>query len=231
MSDLGLPIPPLNKQIQENYMIAFDLEKNPHKDETGPKTTPLRWLLSNLEKQILIHAIAEDIAENTSNFEPFCPVCLEDYITPSEETIPGSGKASQLNEKPLKLHCGHVIGHSCFSKIMKPTEEVHKCPLCRCHIYPIHKNPPLLHSKIPFIDRKRQWSISGGFCCAIRLFICINSTKPETLEALKEWVHSQLLEDLILEEQTDEEVLYILIMRWAVDGFYDEITAVRAIAQ
>lgn len=223
MPNLGLPIPPLDKMVQKDHIILFDAEKNPHKEETGSKTTSLRFFLSRAEKKILMDAVAEDIAKNTSDFEAFCPVCLEDYITPGEEAILGPEKASQLNEKPLKLYCGHVLGHNCFKQMMNMTGgDVRKCPICRRHIDPSHKNPPLLHNKIPFIDRNGEPNFSGGLCCAIRLFICTNPTEPETLQALNEWMHSQLLEDYLLEVQTEEKKLYIVVMRWAVSVLYGE---------
>lgn len=226
MSDLGCPIPPLNRETQENYMIMFDVEENPYEDETGPKTTHLRWLLDRIEKELLVYAIIDGIANNSSNFEPSCPVCLEDYITPSEETVPRSGKRSQLNEKPLKLYCGHVLGHKCFHRIMKLQGGGNrKCPLCRSHIHTFHSNPPLLYSKIPLIHRNGQWSMLGGLCCAIRLFICINLTQPEISEALHMWVYSPLLEQLVCGGPTQEEVLYIAIMRWAVDRYCRKVMA------
>lgn len=225
MSNLECPIPPLNRQVQKKYMIMSAEQENPSEARTVPKTTPLRWLLDKIEKKLLLHTITERIAENTSDFEAFCPVCLEDYITPGEDAISGSGKACQLNEKPLKLHCGHVLGHRCFYRIMSLPGGgvlVHKCPLCRSCIYTFDSHPPLLCSNIPLIHEDGQWDIFVGLCCAIRLFICINLTQPETHEALYEWVHSPLLEQIVLEGQTQEEVLYIAIMRWAVDGYCRE---------
>lgn len=220
MSNLGCPIPHLNQEIQKNYMVMFDVEENPYEDETGPKTTHLRWLLDTVEKELLVYAITEGIAKNVSNIEPFCPVCLEHYITPSDGTILRSGKGSQLNEKPLKLSCGHVLGHNCFHRIMNLQGGGNrKCPLCRSHIHTFQSNPPLLYSEVPLIHRNGQWNMLGGLCCAIRLFICINLTKPEIPEALYMWVHSPLLEQLVCGGQTHEEVLYIAIMRWAVDGY------------
>lgn len=226
MSNLDFPIPPLNRATQENYMIMFDVEKNPDEDETGPKTTHLRWLLATIEKELFVHAIIEGIANNAPNIEPSCPVCLEDYITPSEETVPGSGKGSQLNEKPLKLYCGHVLGHMCFHRIMNMQDGwKRKCPLCRSHIHTFQSKPPLLYSGISLIHRNGRWNMLGGLYCAIRLFICINLIKPEIPEALYIWVHSPVLEQLVCGAQTKEEMLYIDIMRWAVDGYYRNVMA------
>lgn len=231
MSSLGCPIPPLNREVQEKYMIMFSKEENLDTGEPEPtKTTPLRWILNMLERQLLVDAITKGIAENTPNFEPSCPVCLEDYVTPGEEATSGSEKSSQLNEKPLKLYCGHVFGHKCFHRMIDlQGEGSRKCPLCRSHIHYFHSNPPLLHSGFPLIHRNGLWDLCGGLCCAIRLFICINHTKPETYEALYEWVHSPLLKQLVSVGQTQDEVLYIAILRWAVDHFYYQMKSVQAV--
>lgn len=183
--------------------------------ELGHKrTTPLRWILNKLEKQHLVDGLTKSNDENTSYPEACCPVCLEDFMTPGLKAIPGSNKAIQLHEKPLKLQCGHIICINCLHMIinLKGGGE-RKCPLCRRQI---HKSI----STIPLFLSDGQSDILGGLCCAIRLYICINPTKPETPKALNEWIHSPLLEQLIDEGQAPEEQLYITIMKDAVKYYY-----------
>lgn len=198
MSNLGYPIPPLNQQVQENYMTIIAISgENSITGELGPsRTTPLRWMLNRLEKQFLVNALTKADDENTSYSEVCCPVCLEDYMTFGVKTTIGSNHAIQLHEKPLKLQCGHLIGINCLHMIINlKGGGKGKCPLCRCQI---HESI----SKISLFLKNGQSDLFGGLCCAIRLYLCINSTTPETPEALNEWIHRPLLEQLIFKGYT-----------------------------
>lgn len=220
MSSLGFLIPPLNREVQEKYMIMFTVEENPDTGEPGPtKTTPLRWILNTIERKLLFDAITKGIAEKKSDFEASCPVYCEDYVKPGGVAISGPGKASRLiNEKPLKLYCGHVLGHKCFHRMINlQGKGNHKCPLCRCHIHSLHSSTPLFQSDFPLILTNGVGNLFGGLSSAIKLFISVNLTEPETHEALYEWVHRPVFEHLASVEQTREEVLYIAVVRWAVN--------------
>lgn len=95
MSNLECPVPPLNRLVQENYMtmIAATGEDSITGELGHTRTTPLRWILNKLEMQLLVNSLTKTNDENTSYPETFCPVCLEDYMTPGLKVIPGSYNA------------------------------------------------------------------------------------------------------------------------------------------
>lgn len=213
MSSRRSNIPPVNRHAQENYEVTVAVEDDP---ETGARvevgSTPLRLLLDSLEKILYLENLTDTNAETTSDPEASCPICFENYKIPREEAIPG---AEQANEKPLRLECGHVIGKKCLRRMMDQAFLAKRvCPLCRHKIKTSVGHIPLAHS-----DGKPD--IVGALCCAIRLYLRINLTKPETHEALNEWVHSQFLQ-----ENTPEKQAYFAIMRSAVET-WEEIGTKR----
>lgn len=90
MSNLECPIPPLNRLVQENYMtmIAATGEDSITGELGHTRTTPLRWILNKLEKQLLDNSLTKTNDENTSYPETFCSVCLEDHMTTGVEGNP-----------------------------------------------------------------------------------------------------------------------------------------------
>lgn len=217
-------IPPVNRQAQENYEVTVAVEEDP---ETGVRvvvgSTPLRLLLDSLEKILFM----ETLPQTTSDPEASCPVCFETYlISPvpregggqeqEEARIPGRAEeqaeeeqASQLmiNEKPLQLVCGHIIGKKCLRRMFDQARLAKRaCPLCRHEIETSIEHIPLAHGN-------GRPDVAGALCCAIRLYLRINVTKPETHEALHEWVHTQCLQ----EELSPEKQAYFAIMKAAVE--------------
>lgn len=216
MSSRRSNIPPVNRQVQENYEVTVAVEDDP---ETGARvevgSTPLRLLLDSLEKILYLETLTDINAETTSNHEVSCPVCFENYQMPRERAIPGAEHANQPNEKPLKLECGHIIGKNCLRRMMDQSCLAKRvCPLCRHKIKTSIGHIPLAHSN-------GKPDLVGALCCAIRLYLRINLTKPETHEALNEWVHSQFLQ-----EETPEKQAYFAIMRTAVET-WEEIGTKR----
>lgn len=210
MSNRGRTIPTVNRQVQENHTIIVGVEEDP---ETGEQvevgSTPLRWLLDSLDKILFVETLTEAGAEITSDPEASCPVCFENYKKPLQEEVPESGQANQVNEKPLKLECGHIIGKNCLRGMIDlKCLGKRKCPLCRCKIRTSIRHIPLAHSD-------GQPDIAGALCCAIRLYLCTNPNKPETHEALNEWVHSPPPPPQ--RERTAEQQAYFAIMRNAVE--------------
>lgn len=205
-------IPPVNRQAQENYEVTVAVEEDP---ETGVRvvvgSTPLRLLLDSLEKIIFMETLLCTNAETTSDPEASCPVCFETYEIPrgeeEEAIIPGAAEqASQLNEKPLQLKCGHIIGKKCLRRMFDQARLAKRaCPLCRHEIETSIGHIPLAHSN-------GRPDVAGALCCAIRLYLRINLTKPETHAALNEWVHTQCLQ-----EMTPEKHAYFAIMKAAVE--------------
>lgn len=141
MSSQSGDIPPVSRQVQENYEVTVAVEEDP---QTGVRvvvgSTPLRLLLDSLEKMIFMETLAsatnaddETTTSSSSDPDASCPVCFESYkITRDdkhehkdeneEATINPRGAeqaASQLllNEKPLKLKCGHMIGKKCLRRM------------------------------------------------------------------------------------------------------------------
>lgn len=207
MSSRSSDVPPVNRQAQENYEVTVAVEEDP---ETGVRvevsSTPLRLLLDSLEKILYMETLPRANVEITSDPEASCPVCFENYKIPREAAIPGAEQASQLNEKPLKLKCGHIIGKKCLRRMFDQARLAKRaCPLCRDQIETSVDHIPLAHS-----DGRPD--IAGALCCAIRLYLRINLTKPETHEALNEWVHTQFLQEL-----TPEKRAYFAIMNAAVE--------------
>lgn len=207
MSIRGSDVPPVNRQVQENYEIIVAVEEDP---ETGVRvevrSTPLRLLLDSLEKILFMETLPCANVGTTSAPDASCPVCFENYKIPGEEAIPGAEQASQLNEKPLKLKCGHIIGKKCLRRIFDQARlSKRACPLCRHQIKTSISHIPLVHS-----DGRSD--IAGALCRAIRLFLRKNLTKPETHEALNEWVHTQYLQEL-----TPEKRAYFNMMKYAVE--------------
>lgn len=200
-------VPPVNRQVQENYEVTVAVEEDP---ETGVRvevsSTPLRLLLDSLEKIIYMETLPRADVETTSDPEASCPVCFENYKIPREEAIPGAEQASQLNEKPLKLKCGHIIGKKCLRRMFDQARlAIQACPLCRHQINTSSGHIPLAHSN-------GRPDIAGALCFTIRLYLRINLTKPETHEALNEWVHTQYLQ-----EWTPRKRAYFAIMKAAVE--------------
>lgn len=207
MSNRSSGIPPVNRQVQENYEVTVAVEEDP---ETGVRvvvgSTPLRLLLDSLEKILYMETLPCPNVETTSDPETSCPVCFENYKTPREEAIPEAEQANRLNEKPLKLECGHIIGKNCLRRMFDQARLAKRaCPLCRHEIETSSGHIPLAHSN-------GRPDIAGALCCAIRLYLRINLTKSETHEALNEWVHTQYLQ-----ECTTEKHAYFAIMKAAVE--------------
>lgn len=230
MSSQSGDIPPVNRQVQENYEVTVAVEEDP---QTGVRvvvgSTPLRLLLDSLEKMIFMETLAsatnvDDETTKSSSSDPdaSCPVCFETYKIPrddkhehkdenEEATINPRGAeqaASQLllNEKPLKLKCGHIIGKKCLRRMFDQARLAKRvCPLCRHEIETSSGHIPLAHSN-------GRPDIAGALCCAIRLYLRINLTKPETHEALNEWVYTQSLQ-----ESEPEKHAYFAIMKAAVE--------------
>lgn len=226
-------IPPVNRQAQENYEVTVAVEEDLG---TGVRvvvgSTPLRLLLDSLEKMIFMERLesANVDDETTTSFDPdaSCPVCFENYKIPRDDkdehehekaaTINHGGGTEQaaaaaaaiqpllLNEKPLKLKCGHIIGKKCLRRMFDQARLAKRaCPLCRHEIETSSGHIPLAHSN-------GRPDIAGALCCAIRLYLRINLTKPETHEGLNEWVHTQCLQ-----EWEPEKTAYFAIMKAAVE--------------
>lgn len=207
MSSRRNNVPLVNRQVQENYEVRVAVQDDP---ETGARvevgSTPLRLLMDSLEKILYLETLLDGNTETTSDPEATCPVCFENYKTLSEAAISGAEQASQLYEKPVKLNCGHIIGKKCLRRMIDQACLAKRaCPLCRHQIKTSIGHIPLAHS-----DGKPD--IAGALCCAIRLYLRINIIKPETHDALNEWVHSQFLQ-----EGTPEKQAYFAIMRAAVE--------------
>lgn len=233
MSSRSGDIPPVNRQVQENYEVKFAVGEDP---ATGFRvvvgSTPLRLLLDSLEKIISLETLAsaKNVDETTtspslSDADASCPVCFETYKIPcndkdehkdgNEEAIINPRRAEQaaaasqqlvLNEKPLKLKCGHIIGKKCLRRIFDQARLAKRaCPLCRHEIETSSSHIPLAHSN-------GRPDIAGALCCAIRLYLRISLTKPETCEALNEWVHTQSPQEWELDKQA-----YFAIMKAAVE--------------
>lgn len=179
-------MPPLNEQIQEDHLLMVSMEDELTGERVFFDTPCLRWLLSNLERILYLETLPEAWDEIASDPEASCPVCFEKYKQPGEEeAIPGSGKASQGKEKPLKLECEHVICIRCLRRIINEnySGEKPRCPLCRHWI-------DTVINEIPLVRMDGQYDYIGYLCCVIRLYILTNPTKPKTIEGLNEWVHS-----------------------------------------
>lgn len=210
MSNPRSTIPAVSHQVQDNYMVVVGVEEDPETGETVVVgSTPLRWILDSLEKILFVETLSGADAETTSDPEASCPVCLENYKIPRQEVAPGSSEQAIqiINEKPLKLECGHIIGKKCLRQMIHPQcLGKRECPLCR---HPMHTNIrdiPLAHS-----DGKPD--IVGALCCAIRLYLHIDSPKLETHAALNEWLNANPPARV----RTPEEQACFVIMRNAVE--------------
>lgn len=86
---------------------------------------------------VYVETLTKGYAETASDPEASCPVCLENYKKPDEETVmAGAERASQQTEKPLKIGCGHIIGIKSLRDIVNLTNKrTPRCPLCRRRIY------------------------------------------------------------------------------------------------
>jgi len=58
--------------------------------------------------------------------EHTCGICLDAYLT------------GDRLEQPIKLPCGHILGHECIAEWLSPEEDVQQntCPLCRYELFP-----------------------------------------------------------------------------------------------
>lgn len=213
-------VPPLNQQFRAYYLIMdpFNLQ---HPGEQGLlQLTPLRWLLDILEDIIYVKTLADaNGADIISDPKAYCPVCLETYKIPGEETaMSGTGHGSQLqrNGRPLKLECGNVICKACLREIIHTKHGGGpKCPLCRDWIHKTLSVIPLVR------NRDREPDIVGLLCCAIRLYILFNPAGPETHEELAEWLHCPTFVG-----QTPKEHALFTKVRNAVDiwkGFGEKV--------
>lgn len=90
MSSRRTIVPPVNREVQENYEVTFAVEDDP---ETGARvevgSTSLRLLLDGLEKMLYLETLTEANDEITPDPEASCPVCFENYKIPREEAING----------------------------------------------------------------------------------------------------------------------------------------------
>lgn len=194
MEDETQSVPVLNYQAQANFLFPVAIVADP---VTGLQTfvfsTPLRWLLFNLEKVLFVDFLPSAEAEITPNPESTCPVCQQKYFTrPSgaaDTTTESDDQERVRNERPLKLSCGHVIGRTCLHKILARNERHHRqCPVCQDPIYVCRFIDTIL---IP--TRNTGPDLLAAIRCAVRLYMLIDeASRPETHEGLRSWMRSPL---------------------------------------
>lgn len=194
MEDERISVPALNYQAQANFIFPVAIVPDP---VTGLPTlaysTPLRWLLFNVEKVLFVDFLPSAEAAITSNPEYTCPVCQQTYFTtPSEATETTTESDHQqrvLNERPLELRCGHVIGRTCLHTILAHNERRYRhCPVCQDPIYVCRFIDTIL------VPTRNTWpDLLAVIRCAVRLYMLIDeASRPETHEALRSWMRSPL---------------------------------------
>lgn len=193
-------IPPLNHEAQVRYLTIVGYEEHPITGEARViVSTPLRWLLYNLEKILYVDSLPNADAEVTSDPEASCPICFEEYFKTSARLDKSSEAVEQekvRNERPLKLECGHILGRTCLHDLLNISElSSSKCPLCRHLIHPC-----ILPNAGLFPHNGEDPNVLKLLCIAIRIYLRRGpDTMPETRAGLIEWVHS-------IGDETEEEL-------------------------
>lgn len=192
MEDARISVPLLNRQAQANFLIPVAAVQDP---QTGLPTvitsTPLRWLLYNLEKVLFVDFLPWAVAEVSSDPDSSCPFCHQRYFTTPSEAAGGSNQQGGRvrNERPLRLHCGHIIGRTCLHIILAQSErDRRQCPVCRDQI-----NVCQFIDTILIPTRTRTPDLLAVLRCAIRLYMLIDeASRPETHQGLRLWMNSPL---------------------------------------
>lgn len=194
MEDARISVPLLDYQAQANFLFPVAVVTDPGTGlQAFAYSTPLRWLLFNLEKVLFVDFLPSAETEMTSDPESSCPACRQKYFTtPSaaaEITTETDHKKQIRNERPLKLRCGHVIGRTCLHMILARNERDHRqCPVCQDPIYVCSFIDTVL---VP--TRNREPDLLAVIRCAIRLYMLIDeASRPETHEGLRSWMKSPL---------------------------------------
>lgn len=198
-------IPPLNYQAQVRYMTIVGHEEHPITGQARIiMSTPLRWLLYNLEKVLYVDSLPSADAEVTTDPGASCPICFEEYFITSarlDTTSEAVGQEKMRNERPLKLECGHILGRTCLHDLLNISElKSSRCPLCRHLIHPC-----MLPNAELFPHNGEGPNVLKLLCIAIRVYLRRGpDTVPETRAGLIEWVHS--IGDETVEELGEEEL-------------------------
>lgn len=194
MEDVMISVPLLNRQAQAAFLMPVGFVEDP---QTGlpiiVTSTPLRWLLYNLEKVLFVDFLPSCMVEVSSNPESSCPVCHRKYfITPSGAAEPGTepNQPERIrNERPRRLHCGHIIGRDCLHWILGNNErDLRQCPVCHEPINVCAFTDTIL---IPTCTRTPN--LLARIRCVIRLYMLIDeASRPETHHGLRLWMNSSL---------------------------------------
>lgn len=194
MQDAKISIPLLNRHAQARFLIPVATVLDSVTGlPTVVTTTPLRWLLHNLEKVLFVDFLPSAGAELSSNPDSLCPVCWQPYFTTPSGAAGATNKSDQQgrvrNERTRKLHCGHIIGRSCLHMILDYEDRDHRqCPVCYEQINVCDFKDPIL---VP-TDREKP-DILAVIRCAIRLYMLIDeASRPETHQGLRLWMNSPL---------------------------------------
>ncbi|KAG7001522.1 hypothetical protein G7Y79_00031g066370 [Physcia stellaris] len=109
--------------------IAVRFEICPEMEEARPGTRTLEGVKAFVAG---LPIVGKEEIRAGGGVDGSCCICLEEYYQTSAE----GGEV--LNDRPLRLGCGHVVGGDCLERLFGPKEwadmEVSSCPLCRAKV-------------------------------------------------------------------------------------------------
>lgn len=106
----------------------------------------------------------EDLSEEDSQ----CNICFESF-KPAHE-VASRAAPGEINEKAIRLPCGHIFGDICFQKWHFPFGVGLNCPFCRAENFPHHAWPtaPLEWDPLTYYENCLDEIVWSDFVCGKR---------------------------------------------------------------